>query len=303
MTCCLTWNKLNLAYGVANQWFIWRHLTQLIALGQHNSDVVHKLHFILHFRSSYIQKKKIQDSLQRIYAPFPYLPLLSSTSHLWALTVVSRSRFFSVQYKRMKCSQHIWPEAFVLRWLCITTVAVGFLFSKRKQDLMFFSFPFLSMALVVHILKQGRFHYFCDQFPAALLCNIQKNTWQMYKIILSLPKQCETWDASKPPSPLSGSPFSFSAVLWDIYKHFDSFLPLYHLRWMLSCQIIQRAALIIYGCHRHAGTFVFRSTQRSFGIFNRSHVIKHLAQPPSDRPLFLHGMETAWHWLVFCRCG
>lgn len=149
-----------------------------------------------------------------VYVPFPDLPLLSSTSHLWVLNVDSRSRFFfSVQYKRMKRPQHIWPEAFVLRRLCGTTVAVGFLFSKRKQYLMFFSFPFLSMALVLHILKQGRGHYFCDQFSAALLCNIQKNTWQMYKILLSLPKRYEIWDAPKPPSPLPGSPFSFSAVL------------------------------------------------------------------------------------------
>lgn len=96
--------------------------------------------------------------------------------------------------------------------------------------------------------QAGKMSLFLWPLPCSHPVQHSKNTWQMYKIILSLPKQCETWDAPKPPSPLPGSPFSFSAVLWDIYKHFDSFLPLYHLRWMLSCQIIHRAALTLYGC-------------------------------------------------------
>lgn len=50
--------------------------------------------------------------------------------------------------------------------------------------------------------------------------------------------------------------------------------------------------------HQHADTFVFRSTQSSFWIINLIHVITHLAQPPSDKPLTWLAVETARHWLV-----
>lgn len=160
----------------------------------------------------------------------------------------------------MKRSQHIWPEAFVLRWLCITTVAVDFLFSKRKQYLMFFSFPFLSMALVVHIPKQGRFHFFCDQFPAALLCNIQKNTWQMYKIILSLPKQYELLSRPAPSLVLpSASQQSYEIFISILIVFFHSII------WGECCHVrlfreLRKPSTAVHWSHWHAGMFVFRST-------------------------------------------